>query len=106
MGSKGCGSEASAAVATRSASLPKASARASRMRFSVSVPVLSQHSTVAEPSVSIAGMRRVSTPWRAMRHAPNARNTVSTTGNSSGTAAMASVRPASIAPSGSPRFAT
>ena len=34
------------------------------MRFSVSVPVLSTHSTVAEPSVSMAGMRRVSTPWR------------------------------------------
>ena len=72
------------------------------MRFSVSVPVLSTHSTVAAPSISIAGMRRVSTPCREMRQAPSARNTVSTTGNSSGRIAMASVRPASTPSSQSP----
>ena len=72
------------------------------MRFSVSVPVLSAHSTVVAPSVSMAGNRRVSTPWREMRQAPRARNTVRTTGNSSGSSAMASVRPARAAATSSP----
>ncbi len=54
------------------------------MWFCVSVPVLSTHSTVAAPSVSMAGMRRVSTLLREMRQAPRARKIVSTTGNSSG----------------------
>ena len=35
---------------------------ATDMRFSVSVPVLSVHRTVADPSVSMAAARRVSTP--------------------------------------------
>ena len=63
--------------------------------FSVRVPVLSTQRTVAAPSVSIAATRRVST-WRCdNRHAPSARKIVSTTGNSSGSVAIASVMPAS-----------
>ena len=65
------------------------------IRFSVSVPVLSVHSTVAEPRVSIAAARRVSTRAREIRQAPIAMNTVSTTGNSSGSIDMPSAMPAS-----------
>ena len=73
------------------------------MRFMVSVPVLSTHTTVADPSVSITGERRVST-WRCdIRHAPSARKTVSTTGNSSGSIAMAVAMPASTPSSHTPR---
>ncbi len=72
------------------------------MRFSVSVPVLSLHSTVVAPSVSMALMRRVSTPSFDSRRAPRAGNTVSTTGYSSGSIAMASAMPASSACSQSP----
>ena len=50
------------------------------MRFSVSVPVLSVHSTVAAPSVSMAAARRVSTRACDMRHAPITMKTVSTSG--------------------------
>ena len=73
------------------------------MRFSVNVPVLSVHSTVVAPSVSIALMRRVSTPSCESRRAPSAGNTVSTTGYSSGNMAIASAMPASTAASQSPR---
>ncbi len=51
------------------------------MRFWVSVPVLSVHSNVAAPRVSIAAARRVSTCARDMRHAPITRKTVRTSGN-------------------------
>ena len=40
------------------------------MRFWVRVPVLSVHKTVAEPRVSMAAARRVSTRAREIRHAP------------------------------------
>ena len=73
------------------------------MRFCVRVPVLSTHSTVAEPSVSTPGIRRVSTCLRDIRQAPSARNTVSTTGNSSGSIAIAGVMPASSPSSQLPR---
>ena len=53
------------------------------MRFSVKVPVLSLQSTVMAPSVSMALMRRVSTPCLDNRRAPSAGNTVRTTGYSS-----------------------
>jgi hypothetical protein len=102
MGSNGSTSHASAA-ASRTVSRRPPITSATAMRFSVSVPVLSTQSTVAAPSVSMAGMRRVSTRSRAMRHAPSARKMVSTTGNSSGSIAMASVTPARIPPSQSPR---
>jgi len=84
---------------------PPASVRSSLtvMRFCVTVPVLSEHSTVAAPSISMAGMRRVRTLDFEMRHAPRARNTVRTTGNSSGSMAIASVMPASAASSQSLR---
>lgn len=83
-----------------------ATSSASDMRFSVSVPVLSVHSTVTEPSASMAGARRTSAFCLAMRHAPSARNTVSTTGNSSGILAIARVTPASRPCSQPPRIAT
>ena len=73
------------------------------MRFSVSVPVLSVHSTVAEPSVSIAAARRVSTRACEIRQAPIAMKTVSTTGNSSGSIDMPRAMPASTASSQPPR---
>ena len=76
---------------------------ATDMRFSVNVPVLSVQSTVAEPSVSMAAARRVRTRAREMRQAPIAMNTVSTTGNSSGSIDMPSAMPASIASSHPPR---
>ena len=107
MGSNGSISHASAAVTiTRPVSPAMANVLATAMRFSVSVPVLSTHNTVAAPRVSIAGKRRVSTPRLEIRHAPSARKTVSTTGNSSGSIAIASVTPASIPASQSPRVAT
>ena len=56
------------------------------IRFSVSVPVLSEQSTVAAPSVSSAAIRRARTLLRAIRYAPRARKMVTTTGNSSGRA--------------------
>ena len=49
---------------------PSTTAPARVMRFWVSVPVLSTHSTVAAPSVSTAGTRRVSTRCCEMRQAP------------------------------------
>ena len=73
------------------------------MRLPVSMPVLSLHSTVVAPSVSIALMRRVSTPAFNRRRASIAGNTVRTTGYSSGSMAMARAMPASKACSQSPR---
>ena len=73
------------------------------MRFSVSVPVLSVHRTVAEPSVSMAAARRVSTRAREMRHAPIAMNTASTSGISSGIIDMPMAMPPSAAFSHDPR---
>ena len=72
------------------------------MRFDVSVPVLSTHNTVVAPSSSIAGMLRASTFSRASRQAPRPRNSVSTTGSSSGSTAIANVSPASRPRSQSP----
>ncbi len=73
------------------------------MRFSVNVPVLSVHSTVAAPSDSMADARRVSTRACEIRQAPMARNTVRTTGNSSGNIDMPSAMPASTPSSQPPR---
>ena len=73
------------------------------MRFMVSVPVLSTQITVAEPSVSSTGERRVSTCFCERRHAPSARKTVSTTGNSSGSIAIAVAMPARSPSSQLPR---
>ena len=66
---------------------------ATAMRLRVSVPVLSTASTVIAPRASTAAMRRVSTFFWAMRQAPSARNTVRTTGISSGSMAMARAMP-------------
>ena len=71
-----------------------ATSLATAMRLSVSVPVLSTHRTVAAPSVSITGARRASTLALDSRQAPRARKMVRTTGNSSGSIAIARVIPA------------
>lgn len=69
--------------------------RCTIIRFCVTVPVLSTHSTLTAPSVSTPGRLRTSDRFRASRHAPMDRNTVRITGNSSGIIAMARVIPAS-----------
>ena len=96
------GSRRPSATSTAPAS-PGAQSRATLMRFSVRVPVLSVQRTVAAPSASTAGSRRVSMRLRESRQAPMAMNTVSTTGSSSGRMAMARATPASSPRSHSPR---
>ena len=59
------------------------------IRFSVSVPVLSEQMTVTEPRVSTAGSLRIRARRLSIRCAPNARAMVTTAGNPSGTAATA-----------------
>ncbi|CAJ7144488.1 Uncharacterised protein [Burkholderia pseudomallei] len=81
---------------------PFANSARTVIRFCVSVPVLSTHSTEVCPSASIALMRRASMPSSAMRRAPSAMNTVITTGISSGKMPIASVIPASTPGSHSP----
>ncbi|MNE04081.1 hypothetical protein D3C80_966040 [compost metagenome] len=83
---------------------PSIHAAASRMRFSVKVPVLSTHSRVAPPSASTTAVRRTRTCFCASRRAPRARKTVSTIGNSSGIRAMAMVSPARAPPDQSSRI--
>ena len=82
---------------------PPAHSRRTSIWLRVSVPVLSTHRTVVAPSSSTAGMLRVSTFCLDRRHAPSPRKMVSTTGNSSGRMAIASVSPASKPVSQSPR---
>ena len=76
------------------------------MRFIVSVPVLSTHSTVAAPSASTTAGRRASTLTRAMRQAARPMKTVITMGISSGSIAIANAsadsRPCSHCPRSSP----
>ena len=57
--------------------------------FCVSVPVLSEQITVAQPSVSTAGSLRMSAWCLIMRCMPRARQIVTTAGSPSGTAAIA-----------------
>ena len=71
--------------------------------FIVSVPVLSTHNAVAALSISMAATRRVRTLFCEIRQAPRARNTVSTTGSSSGRIAMANVNAARNPRNQSPR---
>ena len=66
--------------------------------FCVMVPVLSLHKTVADPNDSIADGLRVSTLFFDNLHAPSAKNTVNTTGNSSGRIAIAAARHVGVAP--------
>ena len=74
------------------------------MRFSVSVPVLSEQMYVTEPSVSTAGSRRISAFCRTIRRAPSASETVTTAGSASGIAATARLTAVrNIRISGSPR---
>ena len=75
-----------------------------RMRFSVSVPVLSVQIYVTEPSVSTAGKRRMRACCFTIRRAPRARDTVTTAGSASGMAATARLRAVmNISRMGSPR---
>ena len=73
------------------------------MRLTVSVPVLSTQRTVAEPKVSMTGTRLARTCMRDNRQAPKAKKIVRTTGNSSGSMAMAKVMPASTPSNQLPR---
>jgi hypothetical protein len=61
--------------------------------FLVSVPVLSEAMTVAEPSVSTAARWRTMAFRLAMRCTPRERTAVTTAGRPSGTAATASATP-------------
>ncbi|OPZ95411.1 MAG: hypothetical protein BWY72_02127 [Bacteroidetes bacterium ADurb.Bin416] len=74
--------------------------------FSVKVPVLSEHNTVAEPRASMALGLRASTLCLDMRQAPKAMKTVMITGNSSGMTAMAKVNPANTPLSNCPLVST
>ena len=80
------------------------SSTSTRIRFSVSVPVLSEQIQVTDPRVSTAGRRRTSALWWAMRRAPRARVTATTAGRASGTAATARlIAVRNISPGSSPR---
>ena len=82
---------------------PGSATRATAIRFSVIVPVLSEQMTVVEPSVSTAGSRRTRAPARASRQSPAASATAVTAGSPSGIADTASVIPvSSISPTGCP----
>ena len=61
--------------------------------FFVSVPVLSEAMTLAEPSVSTAARCRTMAFRRAMRCTPIESTAVTTAGSPSGTAATASATP-------------
>ena len=63
--------------------------------FFVSVPVLSEHTTDAEPSVSTEDSLFTIARWRAMRCTPRASTTDRMAGSPSGTAATASDTPTS-----------
>ena len=64
-----------------------------RIRFCVSVPVLSDATTVVLPSVSTAGRCRMIACRRAIRRTPTASAIVTTAGSPSGTAATARLMP-------------
>ncbi len=74
------------------------------MLFSVRVPVLSVQITVAPPSVSTAGSRRITARRRAIRETPIARVTVTAAGSPSGIAPTARATAAvNMSTAGSPR---
>ena len=76
--------------AARARRLPSAGrSAATRIWFSVSVPVLSVQITVVSPSVSIAASRRTIAPRRAIARAPSASAAVTVAASPSGTAATA-----------------
>ena len=88
-------SDASTAASSSSDSpTPSAGRRAAtRIWFSVSVPVLSVQMTVVSPSVSIAASRRTIAPRRAIARAPSASAAVTVAASPSGTAATATATP-------------
>ncbi|OPZ77601.1 MAG: hypothetical protein BWY79_01103 [Actinobacteria bacterium ADurb.Bin444] len=73
----------------RLTSCPATSRMTTVIRFSVSVPVLSEQMTVTEPSVSTAGRRLMRACRLSMRCAPSESDTVTMAGSPSGTAATA-----------------
>ena len=75
------------AVASRCSSLPAHSVTV--MRFCVSVPVLSEQMTCAQPSVSTAVSRRMTAPRRLMFVTPMDSTIVTTAASPSGMAATA-----------------
>ena len=74
-----------AASLSRSSSPPGSQIRVARIRFSVSVPVLSVQITSVEPSVSTALRRLTTAPWRTSPRTPTARASVITGSSPSGT---------------------
>ena len=76
---------------------PKGMTRSRTNSPFVSVPVLSVQITVVEPSVSTLASRFTSTPCLLRRQAPTLRNSVNTSGNSSGAADIATPIPPSRA---------
>ena len=73
------------------------------IRFSVRVPVLSEHITVAQPRVSTAGSLLINAFLCTIRRTPIAKAIVTTAGSPSGTAATAKlIPPKSICTTGSP----
>ncbi len=78
--------------------------RATRIRFCVSVPVLSEQMVVTEPRDSTAGSRRTRAFLCAILPAPIASATVTTAGSASGMAATARLTAVrNMSTSGSPR---
>ena len=74
------------------------------IRFSVSVPVLSEQITVAPPSVSTAGRRRITACRLAIRETPIARVIATAAGSPSGIAPTARATTATnMSAAGSPR---
>ena len=88
---------------SRAHTSPPATTSSTRIRFSVSVPVLSVQRTVAAPRDSIAEARRVSTRACEMRQAPIAINTARTSGISSGRSDIPIAMPPSAACNHEPR---
>ena len=83
---------------------PPDHSRSTRIRFCVSVPVLSEQMTVTDPSASTAGSRRTRALRRAIFPAPIASATVTTAGSASGMAATARLTAVrNMSTTGSPR---
>jgi len=80
----------SSLAAVMSSSAPSSQRRVARIRFSVSVPVLSAQITVTEPSVSTADSRLTTAPRRASWRTPAASAKVMVGSSPSGTFATIS----------------
>ena len=76
-------------LSAASPSLPSTKQRSTVIRFFVSVPVLSEQTTLTAPSVSTHGSRRTMVLTFTIRVTLRARQSVTTAGSPSGTAATA-----------------